>query len=246
MRLDCVITSTNEKPLYIEFIPLFIKTWKKLYPEVDVKIILISEEIPKKYMEYKENIILFEPIEGVSSSFTSQYIRLLYPCILNYKNGVMITDMDMIPMNRTYYTEHIKEYDNEKFIYLRENVCEDMQQFAMCYNVATPSVWSKIFEIETKEELRNRIKNVYEKENKGWCTDQIDLYKSVMNWNRKTNNLVRVKEETTKFNRLGNEALDIIDINVREKISKGLYTDYHCFRPMSRYSDINNEVYNLL
>jgi hypothetical protein len=35
----------------------------------------------------------------------------------------MITDMDMLPMNRTYYTENIKSYNNNKFIYYRENIC---------------------------------------------------------------------------------------------------------------------------
>ena len=116
MKLDCVITSVNENPLYLEFIPIFIKTWNKLYPNVDVKIILIAKQIPDQYVEYKGNIILFEPIEGILTSFISQFIRLLYPCILHYQHGVMITDMDMLPMSKTYYTEHIRSFDNSKFI----------------------------------------------------------------------------------------------------------------------------------
>ena len=122
MKLDCILTAVNENTLYLEFIPIFIKTWNKLYPNVDVKIILIAKKIPEEYLCYKDNIILFEPIENVLTSLTSQFIRLLYPCILNYDNGVMITDMDMLPMNRSYYTENIKPFDNSKFIYLRENI----------------------------------------------------------------------------------------------------------------------------
>ena len=64
--------------------------------------------IPEKFLEYKDNIILFNTIPNVSTSFISQYIRILYPCILNYENGIMITDIDMLPMNRTYYTEHVE------------------------------------------------------------------------------------------------------------------------------------------
>ena len=88
MLLDCVITAVNDNPLYIEFIPIFIKTWKKLYPTVDVKIILIANEIPQKYIEYNDHIILFKPIENVLTSFTSQVIRLFYPCLLPYKMGL--------------------------------------------------------------------------------------------------------------------------------------------------------------
>ena len=42
MKLDCVLTAVNENHLYLDFIPLFVKTWKKLYPKVDVKIIFIG------------------------------------------------------------------------------------------------------------------------------------------------------------------------------------------------------------
>lgn len=95
MKLDCVLTSVNEKQLYLYFVPIFIKTWNKLYPTVSVKIVLIMNTIPQELQEYKDNIILFEPIDNVKTSFTSQIIRLLYPCILDYENGVLITDIDM-------------------------------------------------------------------------------------------------------------------------------------------------------
>jgi hypothetical protein len=42
MILDCILTAVNEKNLYLQFVPIFIKTWNKLYPNVDVKIVLIS------------------------------------------------------------------------------------------------------------------------------------------------------------------------------------------------------------
>ena len=88
MKLDCVITACNMNLIYYEFIPFFIKAWDKLYPNIDVKVILISDNIPEDLKPYLDNIILFEPVHGVSTSFTSQYIRILYPCILNYKNGI--------------------------------------------------------------------------------------------------------------------------------------------------------------
>ena len=51
---------------HYDFIPLFIKTWNKLYPDVDVKIIFISDSIPTKFIKIPLtiNIILeyFFPI----------------------------------------------------------------------------------------------------------------------------------------------------------------------------------------
>ena len=111
MKLDCVLTAVNENTLYLDFIPFFVDTWNKLYPDVDVKVVLIMSEIPSNLEKYKNNIILFKPIPSINTSFISQYIRMLYPCILNYKNGVMITDIDIIPMNKVYYTHPIEPID---------------------------------------------------------------------------------------------------------------------------------------
>jgi hypothetical protein len=253
MRLDCVLTSTNDNPLYIDFIPIFIKTWNKLYPDVDVKIILIANNIPDKFIEFKENIILFKPIEHVLTSFTSQFIRLLYPCILDYKNGVLITDIDMLPMNNTYYTKNIIEYDNNNFIYYRDNICSQYEQIAMCYNIATPTIWKDIFKINSVDDIINYIQKINNENiikeghnNAGWCIDQITLYNKVMEWNKKTNRFIRLNEQKTGFKRLDRNCFNIENINIRNNISAGKYSDYHCYRPMNKYHNINWEIYNLL
>lgn len=253
MKLDCVVSAVNENLLYLDFVPIFIKTWNKLYPDIDVKIILIAKTIPENLLLYKTNIILFEPIENVLTSFTSQIIRLLYPCILNYKNGVLITDIDILPMNKIYYTENIKEFDNDKFIYYRENVCLSSRQIAMCYNVATPQIWKDIFKVNSVDDIVSFIKNISDNNiikeghgNTGWLIDQHTLYNKVMEWNKDTNNFIKLNETQTQFNRLNRGSFSVSNINTRQNIIAGKYTDYHCCRPMSTYSDLNWEIYNLL
>tara|TARA_B100000886_G_scaffold339921_1_gene306968 strand:+ start:6 stop:1820 length:1815 start_codon:yes stop_codon:yes gene_type:complete len=247
MKLDCVLTASNENKLYLDFIPIFIKTWNKLYPDVDVKIILVAKNIPDNLLCHKENIILFKPIENILTSFTAQFIRLLYPCLLNYENGVLITDMDMLPMNRTYYTESIKSYGSDKFIYYRGNVCSKNNEIAMCYNVATPRIWNDIFRISTIEDIKEKLKFIFN-DTKGrksmWSIDQKFLYDKVIKWNKKTNNFIRNKEDN--FKRLNRKRFDINDQKIRKNITDGKYSDYHCYRPMSKYSEINYEIYNLL
>ena len=251
MKLDCVITSVNNNDLYIDFIPLFIKTWNKLYPKVDVKIILIHNEIPEKIQDHKKNIILFKPIPNISSSFISQYIRMLYPGILNYKNGVMITDMDILPMNRQYYTENIKNIENNKFVYMR-NVLLNVKEIAMCYNVTTPNIWSSIFNITSLQGIKERLISVYEQNQydgmpggRGWNLDQLHLYKNVQEWNKRTGNFVILNDNFTGYYRLdrGNFLFNQTTIN---NIKYGKYSDYHCLRPYSQYEGINETIYELL
>jgi hypothetical protein len=251
MKLDCVLTACNNNNLYSDFIPLFVKSWKKLYNNIDVKIIFISNTIPSNLIDYSNNIILFNEIPNVSSAFISQYIRLLYPCILNYENGVLITDIDMIPMNNIYYTENIKNFDNNKFIYMR-NILLDLHEFCICYNIATPATWKEIFNIHNINDIIinltcrfNQINYDINKLN-GWNTDQKDLYNFVVNWNNKTNNLIILNDNDTKFNRLDRSKIKYLKNSIKYNIKNNIYSDYHCLRPYNSFKHINDSVFNLL
>ena len=249
MKLDCILTACNANPLYMNFIPIFIRAWNKLYPTVDIKIIYINDIIPEYLEQYKNNIILFKPIQNISTAFISQYIRLLYPCILNYENGIMITDMDMLPMNRTYYTKNIENIDNNKFIYLRDVLLNDEKQIAMCYNVGLNKTWGEILNIHSIEDINIRLIEVNSKINYvdgpglcGWSTDQTDLYNYIMDWNIKTNNFISLADSVTGYNRLDRHTFNLNDINFRNRIISGHYTDYHCLRPYHKYKLITDTI----
>jgi hypothetical protein len=260
MILDCVISACNDNPMYIDFVPLFIETWRKLYPHVDVKVILILANIPENLIRYQNNIILFAPLENISTAFTSQYIRLLYPAILNYENGILISDIDMIPMNRTYYTKNIENIGNDKFIYMRDVLLNDYKQIAMCYNVALKETWGDIFGIHNLEDIINRLREVYKSieyvdghANSGWCTDQIDFYNYVMKWNSITNRFVILSDRNTGYCRLDRGTFPAnLNINNRAHnnlirgIRSGSFSDYHLYRPFSQYKALNINIYNIL
>ena len=160
MRLDCVLTATNDDPMYMDFIPIFVDAWKTLYPTTDVKVILIGERIPDKFRHYEKHIILFPHIQGIPSASISQYIRLLYPAILDYEEGILITDMDMLPMNDTYYSEPIKNMDRDAFIhYTHYGV--GLDQVGICYNIARNATWAEIFGIRSTKDIEECLELVY-------------------------------------------------------------------------------------
>ena len=226
MKLDCVITATDNNPLYLDFVPLFIKSWLKLYPSIDVKIIIVNNEIPPILNSFKKHLILFKPLINIKTSFIAQYIRLLYPAILNYKNGVLITDMDMLPMNNSYYTDPIKDISNDKFIYYR-GFAPSKYQYAMCYNIASSKTWSEIFGIKNIEELEMEVKNKYRNGKATWFEDQRSLYKYINNWKYKSDRFVNLNDTITKFNRLDRICLKFDNRTIRN-IKNKIYSDYHC------------------
>lgn len=250
MKLDCVLTACNMNKLYYDFIPLFINTWIKLYPTVNIVIVLINETLPEDLQKYEKYIRCFKPIEGISTAFISQYIRLLYPCLLNYKNGVIITDIDIIPMNNSYFTKNIENFENNKWINFRE--WSENNMIAMAYQVACPNVWKEVFNINSINDINNRLmeknKNIkYSdgKHDKYWFTDQNDLFKYVMGWNKRTNNYIYLKDNDTNFNRLDRGMNIIINNNLINNIKRGKYTDFHMVRPYN-LKNINTNIINLL
>ncbi len=253
MILDCILTACDLNPLYFGFIPIFIKSWKKLIPHIDIKIILIADKIPNQILCYSKYIILFPPIDKVGIPFIALYIRYLYPAILKYRNGVMITDIDMLPMNANYHINCIKKIEDDRFINTRD-VCLPHKQLASCYIVATPQTWNELFTINSHQDIITRLKNIWfntdfnkfiKGPQKGWFKDQIDVYNYAMEWNKKTKRFVCLNDKNTGFRRLDRFAFQLNN-DIKEKIKKGYYSDYHAYRPYSQYKELNDQIVELL
>jgi len=228
---------------------MFIQMWNKLIPEAEVKIVLIANSIPEKFSQFSKNIILFPPLDNVKTEFISQHIRSLYPSVLDFSQGILITDMDMMPMNRKYYVNNIEEIPNNKFVYYRD-VLLDIKEIAMCYNVATPKIWSEIFGINNLQDIKTYLKKTYSRieydglhGGAGWNTDQLDLFAQVMSWNTKTGNFISLRDEQTGYQRLDRIAMPEMNNKELKKIKGGHYSDYHAMRPYGKFQDINNLIF---
>jgi hypothetical protein len=249
MKLDCVLTACNLNPLYIEFIPLFIQAWTRLYPEVDIVILFIADTIPDEYKQYEKHIRLFPPITGVNDIFISQVIRIVYPALLPYKNAVLITDIDMVPMNPTYFTRPLEPLSDTTFVHFRNGpeLWYGTHQYAICYNAATPQIWSEITGIKIEADLRSWIQTKFTAipefsgvpDASGWYSDQTILYSLLNMWPRK--NIHCLKDSATGYNRLDRGFQDSMH-ELIPKIESYTYSDYHCYRPHSVYKDLNETI----
>lgn len=246
MKLGTILTATDLNPLYSEFIPNFIKAWNILFPLADVVIVLIADEIPEELKQYEKNLKLFKPLANIHTAFQAQCIRLLYPRLIERNEGVLITDMDMLPMNRSYYVDAIQNISDDTFVTYRD-VCLPTE-IAMCYNIATPKVWQEVFGNASTESILQSwyMSTIYDGQHggKGWGTDQQILLKKFNSWNGPK---ITLNDSITKFNRLNRH--DYI-FNVLEQlenlIKSNHYSDYHCWRPYSQYKKINDFVVDYL
>lgn len=230
---------------------------------LDIKIVLISDTLPDHLSKYSEHIILYKLDKSLNSSFAAQYIRLLYPALLNYENSILITDMDMLPLNSKYYINSIKNIDNDTFVYYRKNIIPRGNQYVMCYNLANNKTWSDIFKINSVSDIDKRLKDVYiqcnyanHEKNKGqgsktgWETDQIDLYFYVNNWSQYPDKLYTLTDIECNYFRLDRgEFIDddkVINDKVKQNCLDKRYSDFHAFRPNTEWREkVNEEIVQL-
>lgn len=231
MKLDCVLACIDDNSLHLDFVPIFIKTWQKLYPSVHIKIILVSKNIPMDFIEYKKYITLFEPIHNVSSNIILGLLKYLYPCVLHYTNGgVMVTDIDVIPLNKNFFTDSILTVKNDRFISLGESY----------YHIGTSTTWKDVFDIQSTQDIRHRILQLF----RGNTHEYIQH--KIMVWDNHTRKLSHLHDKETHFKRLSRNTFSMNNTKMKNDIRDGIYSDYQCYRPMNLYSPVNYQVYDLL
>ena len=143
MYIDQCIVSSDLNKNYVGLYPFVKKAWEKL--GVKTMLILIANEIPNHLIEYRDDIILFEPIENIHTAFQAQTVRLLYPALISNKN-IIVSDVDIIPLNKNYFIDSIKSISNDSHIIFRNSYIE-RNMYTLCYHLSNSNTWKNIFNI---------------------------------------------------------------------------------------------------
>ena len=116
MKLTTVIASVNNNPKYYMFIPKQILFWKRF--NINFLAIFIGDSIPDELQEYKNNIVLWTLNLDLNTAYVAQNLRMYFTALIYLPDDemVMLTDMDMMPTNPTYYTSNLAQYKHEDFI----------------------------------------------------------------------------------------------------------------------------------
>jgi len=251
VKLSTVLVSSDANPLYIDFFPLVHDVWARL---VGVRCILalVADEVPSALAGMKEDIMRFAPIDGVSDGLQSQCIRLLAPQLMGGSDAVLISDIDMLPMNRRYFVDSVVGVPDTSFVVYRSNALADHpDQVAMCYNAAAPVTWAKLVghRVGTIAEAQDVVKQWaagvdYDgtSERPGWATDQVLLRRFVDSAGGDLD-VVKLTDRQIGFRRLDRSGMR----NRANALQMALarrheYSDYHMLRPMTVHAGANHEI----
>ena len=252
-NMHFVITSVNDNPKYTKFIPLFVRCWLKLYPTIKPIIIYVGPTpLDPTHNEFEEYIITLNLDKTMNSVFASQMARILYPCMMDPESVILVSDIDMIPGNSSYFDITVGDPS------LRERGIKDAftcfrslpnnGQMTMCYNLATASVWKDIFKINDVGDI-NTFLLKYKSDQfdgnhggVGWTTDQKLLFDYVMSWKASGGNVVFLTDELTGYNRLPNSHLYATS-TFKRIVNSQRFSDCHLYAAECFWS--REEIYML-
>lgn len=225
MEIQRVILGSDTNPLYIEFWPIIAPIWKKM--GFQPTLALIAEE---DYVidESLGDVIRVNPLPDIPTSLQAQVIRLFLPALFP-DDVCLISDMDMIPVSKSYFVDGAKPCPDDAFLVYRDLALPLYeQQFPMCYVAAKGSLFGSIFDIFSYEDILERIIESYYYR-LGWTTDQRILYATLLAWEKQGGHLFRLGHEVgPRIDRLyWNHYFYNLDVTP--------YIDCHCPRPYHVY-----------
>lgn len=178
MKIDYAIVSADDSTGYINFWPTVRSLWQEA---IGIKPILVlisnRDEIIDAY-DYKVHIIKKNKIIKLSTQaqIARMYVTQFYP------NETCITsDIDMLPLNKEYFTKTIEEVPAENIAIMTSDAPNDRpeQRFPICYNAALGSTFKDILDLsDSFEEYCERLKHFYWR----WDTDELYFGKMISEW----------------------------------------------------------------
>jgi hypothetical protein len=237
MKLSCALVACNENPHYLQFWPYVKRAWWEIVG-IPCVMVYIGQTLPD---ELKDDpaVIPFASIEGWPTATQAQVIRLLYPALLKCDGAVVLSDMDIIPVQKDFFVDGFQDFSDEKIISLR-GIDEQEKQIYMCYVGATPSTWAHVFNINTVEDVRTCLESwskMIQSDGKhggqGWCTDQHILYNKFKQLIKESPNRVGLLpwishvELTDRLDRANPVEWYELSDQFMEKLKTKQYVDFH-------------------
>jgi hypothetical protein len=223
-----VIVASDANPNYIQFWPIVAQAWRDIVGIRPTLALIAPDNVSVD--ESLGDVIRFAPIEGVSTALYAQCIRLLLP-VLFPEDVCIISDMDIIPMQRKFFVNSIKNVAEDHFAVYRTKAILKYKQYPMCYVAAKGSVYGNIFNVNTIDDIPTIIQQ-WANLKKGWSTDQQLLYSYLHSWEYFKSHCDLLDIPINRIDRSKNSKYN------ETKLKNGSYTDYHCPRPYAKYKKV--------
>jgi hypothetical protein len=249
MKIDRVILSSDENPLYLDFWPSVSKVWSEVFNiKPTLAVISDNKDILNSIDNTYGDVIRFDVVDNVPVYLQALWIRYWIP--KQYPDDVcIISDIDMIPLSKWYFIEQINNIDNNDYVHL--NPCYvSYGTLPSCYHVAKGKLFNEILNLHnTWEESVIHLNNLNVGQNPGgelngknqWFADEKHSSDLLFNWRSQNPDRVHFleREEDRRVDR-SNWSYNI------DLLKNGYYYDSHSIRPYLHYKNEIDKLINLI
>ena len=246
MHLSTVLVACNENTKYLDFWPVVKEAWQKVVG-LTCKMVYVGESLPAHLYDDLD-VKFFKAIPGWPTATQAQCIRLLYPALIKTEGAIVISDMDIIPLQASFFIDGFKQFDETKFVSLR-GIDETAKEIYMCYVGGTATRWSNLFGVKSEADVRQRLTEwaaAYPSDGKhagkGWCTDQVILYNTVKQQNPETVGLCPWTATIPRLCRTNPDEYMMWSRTLEEGLASGNYVDFH----MPAFDKYESVIYRTL
>lgn len=253
-HLGTALMACDLNPDYLAYWPSARRAWLEIVGIQPLLILIANDEDVSDELRADPFVTSFAPISGVHTALQAQCIRLLYPALLETMDAVLISDVDLYPLQRSYFVDPLKKLDERFFVSYRD-VRLERKEIAIAYNAATPDTWSELFGVSTLDDVRARLTNwtsdmEYDGRRAwpGWYRDQQILYETLTQWREAPTRWWAFDDEYLQFHRLDKLELEL-ESGLQPRRQKALreqaYADYVCLFPYAEHHERNDLVLRL-
>jgi hypothetical protein len=227
MKIDYVIVSSDDNPLYLDFWEIVKRLWIDL---IGIKPILVKISDNDNVEDFGDYIIHnIKSVEGVNTGFQSQVARMYVTKY--YQDYVCLTsDIDMLPLSKKYFTENIQVYNNDSLVIFSSDAYKDINRYPICYNATKGKIFDEILQFdESFEDYTKKLLSF----GWGWDTDELFFGMKVNSFGNqdKIIKMSRGWERGIALHRIDRSKWEYST----DELIKQNYIDSHSLRPYSEH-----------
>lgn len=229
MKIDYVIISSDDNPIYKDFYEIVAKRWLDL--GYKTYYINITDEDGIYDNEYGI-VHKIKALDFISTGFQSQVARLFSSKFI--EGNIMMSDIDMLPINSEYFNQYVNELTEDNVIIYSGQPYGNTPYYPMCYVLSNSKNFIKYLDIEDMnfEEYCKMLSDTYRQ---AWNTDENFMYDKFENY--KDNLLIKNDRDFSRRIDRSNWNYNI------DLLKRGHYIDSHMVRP---YNDHKTQIDKLL
>jgi hypothetical protein len=226
-KIDYVIISSNDDPLYKDFYPIVAKRWMQL----GIKTYYINITDRDEIIENEFGIIhKIKSLDFVSSGFQSQVVRVFASKF--FEGNMLTSDIDMLPINGDYYIQYNSELTDDNVIAFTGL----HPYYPMCYVLSHSSNFRKYLEIENLN-FEEYCKMLISKYGDKWNTDEHFMFDQFQK------NLDKIILKNRDLSKRIDRSFWTYDVRL---LKSGYYIDSHMLRPYQQYKKHIDELFFLI